>query len=597
MPHARPDALHWEFHPHPPGWFPHLHSRLRPSSAIRVPKAKRPVEAEGSTHLLTLKVNEGVCLFAPDEILHPAIDQLVRIVDFSGLRLIGFTFVGNHLHINLRIPAGSRDTPAIDELMRRLDRLYGAGRNPPARGRYEIDIATAFANGSEPFVMHRMGRRSEFAKTLAETFAREFRKDATQPGHLWCGVYHTTELAGPGALRRVAVYIDSNRSAAHIDRCPGDSIADSFGRAVAGDKDFQQNYCALHGVATWPEARRLHSLALADYGSRRHVHKRPLDLDALDRLRNDRVRPCAPGSGPVPNPIPAGYKGCINLLRIARSVRVHDPVDESALRSANRNFDCGKRSSLPFCDLVGFRQTRESKYDPKAIDDPFDTPPPTPGATPTKSPQAPTTPTPPASPPVAPVRPTALTAKLSTKPTHGPEALALRLRALRDGRHSSNHPAALQAPSPRRTAARKSAGPTPTSRAKSIHATTDSATHCARHSRAKTPATKTTPKGTARATKSRPGKATPTGVRRSIREPQHRPTPTRQLSLAADRILARREFTLPAKPTPRPSKPRTVDPSRRRHERAVTPPTSAHPSFGIANHTKHATGPPLPKAA
>ena len=539
-----------------------------------VPRAKRPVEAEGSSHLLTLKVNEGVSLFSCPAALHIGIDYLVRIVDFSGLRLIGFTFVGNHIHINLRIPAGSRDTPAIDELMRRLDRLYGVGRNPPARGRYEIDIAAAFANGSEPFVMHRMGRRSEFAKSLAESLARELRKDATQPGHLWCGVYHTTELAGPGAHRRVAVYIDSNRSAAHIDHCPGDSTADGFGRAVAGDKAFQQNYCELYGVPSWPEARRLHSLALADYGSRRHAHKRPLDLDAIDRLRNDRVRPCPPGSEPTPRPMPAGYLGCINLLRIARSVRVHDPVDEAAIRATNRSFDPGKRASLPCCDLVGFRQTRESKYDPKDINDPFGTPPP-PAIPPTPTPPSgPQSPAPSTTPAHAPDHSSALTARIDAKPTHGPGARTRHLHALRDGQR----PVRLMAETTRHSRFAK-----PPRRAR------------ARTKKAALPAP----------AKTKPARAHHV-ARPAIRASQHRaashsatrPTPLGQLCLAAARLLARTSFPVPGRLTRIPTNPLPATIASQRltsSSSAVSAASRIRPDFGTAKHP--ATGPPRPKAA
>lgn len=171
-----------------------------------------------------------------------------RVADFSGVRLITYAVMDNHIHLLVEVPPEVTIPDA--ELVRRYRILY-----PKSTPWNPVD-ADALAdllekNGPEgqrlrARLLRRMHDPSWLMKTVKQRFATWFNARNNRFGPVWAERFKAVLVEGDTrSLRTVAAYIDLNpvRSGAVDD--PKDYRFCGYGEAVGGGKAARAGLAAL----------------------------------------------------------------------------------------------------------------------------------------------------------------------------------------------------------------------------------------------------------------------------------------------------------------------------------------------------------------
>lgn len=166
--------------------------------------------------------------------------MLWQVADFSGVEVLTYALMANHLHVLVRVP-DVEDRLAISdlELLRRWRVLY------PKPTKYETATALAMERilregGDEAAALRarllvRMGDVSAFMKTLKQRFTIWFNKSHERYGPLWSDRFKSVLVEGKGnPLQTMAAYIDLNPVRAGVVRDPKDYRYCGYAEAVAG---------------------------------------------------------------------------------------------------------------------------------------------------------------------------------------------------------------------------------------------------------------------------------------------------------------------------------------------------------------------------
>ena len=206
------------------------------------------------------------------------LDFLRRSAEFSGVDVVTYALMDNHIHLCVRVPeqrdfgAGEmvhhsvskdevvrcnvsadealRRSVSAGEVVRRVGVLYGARRQEAL----ERDLAILQREGRPDEAdavleryRKRMGDLSEFMKTFKQRVSQWYNGEAGHEGTLWEGRFKSVLIEGGEYLRAVVNYIHMNPVRAKIVPRASQYVWSAFGAASAGDA-FAMKGLSLVGV-------------------------------------------------------------------------------------------------------------------------------------------------------------------------------------------------------------------------------------------------------------------------------------------------------------------------------------------------------------
>ena len=170
--------------------------------------------------------------------------------EFSGLEIITYCLMSNHIHLLLRVPGTLVATDT--ELVERAAQFYG-GKSPYVRTLQQALGASGSLPGDlRTGLLARMGDVSVFMKELKQRFSKWYNKQHNRFGTLWAERFKSLLVEDqPGPVLAVAAYVDLNPVRAGLVSDPKDYRWSGYGEAVAGREPAQRGLASWHQSADW----------------------------------------------------------------------------------------------------------------------------------------------------------------------------------------------------------------------------------------------------------------------------------------------------------------------------------------------------------
>jgi hypothetical protein len=161
------------------------------------------------------------------------IDLLNRWADFSGLRILTYCLMNNHVHLLLWVPPVQQ--VRTDEILRRIQRVWPERKVRAWVEAYQSSPAL-LKKEMEADLTRRMHNLPDFMRVLKQSFSAWYNKKHHLYGVFWDGRYRSMVLKdSPEALCSVAAYIDLNPMRAGICKDPGNYTWSGYGQAEKGN--------------------------------------------------------------------------------------------------------------------------------------------------------------------------------------------------------------------------------------------------------------------------------------------------------------------------------------------------------------------------
>ncbi len=181
---------------------------------------------------VTTRVVQQRFLFADQE-KSVFTDLLYRWADFSGIGILTYCLMNNHVHLLLWVPPVQQ--VRTEELLRRIQRVW-----PERKVRAWLDAHQSsplpLKKEMEADLTRRMHSLPDFMRVLKQSFSAWYNKKHHLYGVFWDGRYRSMVLKDtPEALCSVAAYIDLNPMRAGICKDPGQYAWSGYGQAVKGN--------------------------------------------------------------------------------------------------------------------------------------------------------------------------------------------------------------------------------------------------------------------------------------------------------------------------------------------------------------------------
>ena len=164
------------------------------------------------------------------------LDFLRRSAAFSGVDVVTYALMDNHIHLCVRVP--ERREVGAGEVVRRVGVLYGGRRREALERNLEALRRKGLLDDAEAELdrfRRRMGDLSEFMKTFKQRVSQWFNGEAGHEGTLWEGRFKSVLIEGGEYLRAVVNYIHMNPVRAQIVRQASGYAWSALGAASSGD--------------------------------------------------------------------------------------------------------------------------------------------------------------------------------------------------------------------------------------------------------------------------------------------------------------------------------------------------------------------------
>jgi len=182
-------------------------------------------------------------------------EMLWQQVEFSGVEIITYCLMANHLHVLVRVPGEIHVTD--HELVVRATRFYGG------KSLYVQTLRQAFqTNGTLPTelragLQERLGDASSFMKELKQRFSKWYNREQNRFGTLWAERFKSVLVEDePWVLQMVAAYVDLNPVRAGLTDDPRSYRWCGYGEAVAGGETARKGLASCFRLTDWPAVNR-----------------------------------------------------------------------------------------------------------------------------------------------------------------------------------------------------------------------------------------------------------------------------------------------------------------------------------------------------
>lgn len=160
-------------------------------------------------------------------------DLLYRWADFSGIGILTYCLMSNHVHLLLWVP--EKQKVPTEELFRRIRLVWPERKVRAWMEAYQSSPCENRRN-MEAELTRRMHNLPDFMRVLKQSFSAWYNKKYCLYGVFWDGRYRSMVLKDtPEALCSVAVYIDLNPVRARICKEPHSYVWSAYGQAMCGN--------------------------------------------------------------------------------------------------------------------------------------------------------------------------------------------------------------------------------------------------------------------------------------------------------------------------------------------------------------------------
>lgn len=214
-----------------------------------------------------------------------------RIEGFTGVRVLTYSIMTNHVHLLLEEPDRNQDVP--DNIFwERMRSLYLSQELDELRELWSEWPAEEVAKDRRRYV-YRMHDISEFMKQLKQRFSRWYNRRQSRTGALWDARFKSV-LVEPGTpLRTVAAYIEMNPVRAGMVAEPQHYRFGGFGEAMGGQEAAQkgiQRIIASMDTEGWQSVSTHYLERILMYDEvRRHPERADTDHDMLREQLGHRL--------------------------------------------------------------------------------------------------------------------------------------------------------------------------------------------------------------------------------------------------------------------------------------------------------------------
>ncbi|MGB0579972.1 MAG: transposase [Limisphaerales bacterium] len=176
-----------------------------------------------------------------------------RVAEFSGVEVITYCVMSNHVHLLIRVPV-VKDLPDA-EICRRLVKYYGR-REPWVQLVCDnVRRGIRMDRLLRERLLARMGDVSQFMSTLKQRFSKWYNKKYKRFGTLWAERFKSVLIEDASeALRTVAMYIDLNPVRAGLVDDPKDYRFCGHAEAAVGNRQIRRETIELCEADTWQKA-------------------------------------------------------------------------------------------------------------------------------------------------------------------------------------------------------------------------------------------------------------------------------------------------------------------------------------------------------
>lgn len=159
---------------------------------------------------------------------------------FSGIDVLGFCVMGNHVHLLIRVPP--IESLPDEVLLERYCGYYGSETTPrstfsPEELRAILAENGARAESARQRIIARMGDLPAFMRELKQRFTIWYNHKHDNAGTIWAARYKSVLVEdSPVSLTRVAAYLDLNPVRAGLVKDPRDYRWSGYAAALSGNR-------------------------------------------------------------------------------------------------------------------------------------------------------------------------------------------------------------------------------------------------------------------------------------------------------------------------------------------------------------------------
>ena len=210
-------------------------------------------------------------------------ELLWQQAQFSGVQLITYCLMSNHIHLLVRVPGEVVATDA--ELLARATTFYGRKSLYVQTLRQAFERQDTLPADLRAGLLERMGDVSAFMKELKQRFSNWFNKQRKRFGTLWAERFKSVLVEDqPGVVQAVAAYVDLNPVRAGLVTDPKEYRWCGYGEAVAGQELARRGIASFHRSADWAEvSREYRQVLLVTSGTAGRSGKLVVDPEAIRR--------------------------------------------------------------------------------------------------------------------------------------------------------------------------------------------------------------------------------------------------------------------------------------------------------------------------
>ncbi len=193
------------------------------------------------------------------------VQRMWHVADFLGVEILDYVVMSNHYHQLIYVPAEFELTDA--ELLERLRKYYGDFGLEYLRFRNALERKGRELRRLRKSHLKRMGKISEFQKTLKHGFSSWYNKRKKRRGTLWMERFKSVLAEDTyRASTTIALYIDLNPVRAQMVTDPANYRFCGYGAAMAGDKRCQRGIKRVLRMNSWKEASKKYRIMLMERG-------------------------------------------------------------------------------------------------------------------------------------------------------------------------------------------------------------------------------------------------------------------------------------------------------------------------------------------
>ena len=221
-------------------------------------RKKRQFKAGRCYHLVSRIAHRA--FFFDEEEKNRFVELLMRVEYFSGVRLIGWCVMSNHIHVYVFLEEGHE--VGEEELLAKINRLYRGTRLDEVLKEWKTlressDGTIAGSCDFEAFkqsFVDRMFHPSEFMKTLKHHYTSSYNGRRNHSGTMWEGRFHHRESKRASVeMSAVAAYIDCNPCEGGICKWPTEYKWCGWTAATEGDEHCRAMYRFIYGATVEDE--------------------------------------------------------------------------------------------------------------------------------------------------------------------------------------------------------------------------------------------------------------------------------------------------------------------------------------------------------